>query len=107
MEIETNIENEMYSLRWNQSDLMNICRICLRAMSEERVSLLNELKFIYTPTASNAFDINKPHGLRILEMILLCCNSINVIKPVHIKPLAAPKCSPYKLFCSPLIKHQI
>lgn len=73
MEIVTN-------MHWSQSDWRNSCRICLKLMQLEKVSLFDEIKFVY---ASNEFDIDKPHGLRIMEMMLLCCNSISVITDLY------------------------
>lgn len=78
MEI-TNIENEIYTLRWNQSNFMNTCRICLKTMPLEKVSIFDEMKLDYASCASNQSDIDKPHRLRVLEVMLLCCNSISVI----------------------------
>lgn len=69
MEI-TKIENEIHSLCWNQSNFMNICRICLKTMPLEKVSIFDEMKLDYASCASNQSDIDKPHGLGILEVIL-------------------------------------
>lgn len=82
MEIKTNIENEIRTLRWNQSNSVNICRICLKILSLERVSLFDEIKIADASCASKQSDIDKPRGLRILEVMLLCCNSISVITTV-------------------------
>lgn len=74
------ITNRMYTVHWNESDLWNICRICLKTMPLERVSIFNNIKFVCASSSLNKYDIEKPHELRILELILFCCNNISVIK---------------------------
>lgn len=82
MEIITNIENGIYAntTHWNQIDFWNRCRICLNATPLEKVSIFDNVKFVSALSSTNECDIDKPHELRILEiMLLLCCNNISVI----------------------------